>query len=95
MLLTCQRVHASPAGQYVDCRPADPNTSPAADDDVIGGVFHVLQHVVSLYVMAAAVVSMVLGRVIATMPFVFGGAYSAWFYLRFLQSNASNPAEQC
>ena len=54
-----------------------------------------LQHVVSLYVMAAAVVSMVLGRVIATMPFVFGGAYSAWFYLRFLQSNASNPAEQC
>lgn len=45
--------------------------------------------------LAAAVVSIVLGRVIATMPFVFGGAYSAWFYLRFMQPNASNPKEQC
>jgi len=55
----------------------------------------VAQHVASLYIVAASVVGTVLGRVIATVPFVMGGAYSAWFYLRFLQPNGSDASQQC
>lgn len=53
------------------------------------------QHLAGLYIVAQAIMSLILGRVIATMPFVLGGAYSAWFYLRFLQPNASDPTQQC
>mmetsp|Transcript_17123 Transcript_17123/g.51251 ORF Transcript_17123/g.51251 Transcript_17123/m.51251 type:complete len:342 (+) Transcript_17123:220-1245(+) len=52
------------------------------------------KHLAGLYIVAQAIMSLILGRVIATMPFVLGGAYSAWFYLRFLQPNASDPTQQ-
>ena len=44
-----------------------------------------LQHLPSLFVLAAIVSSFVFGTKLSTIPFVLFGTYSAWVYLRFLQ----------
>ena len=44
-----------------------------------------LQHLPSLFVLAAIVGSFVFGTKLSTIPFVLFGTYSAWVYLRFLQ----------
>lgn len=53
-----------------------------------------VKHLASLYIVTACVISLVSKRIIATMPFVFGGTYSAWFYLRFLQPSSSDASQK-
>jgi hypothetical protein len=54
-----------------------------------------LQHLAALYVLTASVLSMLMHRAVATIPFVMCGALSAWLYLRLYQPLPTDASQQC
>lgn len=49
-----------------------------------------MQYLPSLFILGAAVFGALTGRMLRTLPFVVGGTFASWGYLRFAQPQAGS-----